>query len=103
MKIKNYVDENLNHDLSLTYISEQVYLTPSYLSKIFKAKTGENLSEYIFAQKMKKACEMLSETNLSIAEISEQTGFSVPHYFIKKFKETYGITPKTYRVTSVKK
>ena len=46
--------------------------------------------------RMKRACELMKETNLSVADIAEQTGFQTPGYFIKVFKNHFGETPGHY-------
>ena len=96
-KVKQYVNDNLAENLSLNTISEKVYITPQYLSTLFKKKTGSNLSAYIISVRIDKAKHLLNDTSYSIAEIGRCIGYETSHYFIKKFKESEGMTPKQYR------
>ncbi len=97
-EVKNYCRENLGGDLSLTGIAENIFISPKYLSHLFKEKTGQNLTEYIFGLRMEKSVELLRETDYNIEKIAGMVGFNTPHYFIKKFKEVYGVTPKKYKL-----
>ena len=61
-----------------------------------KNLTGKTPVELIKTMRMKRACELMKETNLSIADIAEQTGFQTPGYFITVFKNHFGETPGHY-------
>lgn len=95
--IKNYIIENLEDNLSLNIVAEKVGLTPHYLSKVFKEEANINFIEFVTGEKMKKASDLIVSSNLSIEEISQKLGYGSSAYFIKKFKEAYGITPKQYK------
>ena len=97
-KVKLYISENLRKELSLETLSEIVYLSPKYLSRLFKSITGENLVEYISIMRMKSACTLLETTNMSVNEISSAVGYSNCTYFIKRFKEYSGYTPRSYKL-----
>ena len=58
--------------------------------------TGKTPVELIKTMRMKRACELMKETTLSVADIAEQTGFQTPGYFIKVFKNHFGETPGYY-------
>lgn len=96
-KVKTYIIENLGNDLSLNTVSEKVYLSSAYLSKLFKDETGITYIEFITQKRIEKSRELLLNTNLSIEEISQKVGFNTPHYFTKKFKESFGMTPSTFK------
>lgn len=61
-----------------------------------KTLTGKSPMELIKTMRMKRACELMKETALSVADIAEQTGFQTPGYFIKVFKNHFGETPGHY-------
>jgi AraC-like DNA-binding protein len=69
----------------------------SYFMKFFKSFTGETFVEYLNHYRLKKASELLTDTDRTILEISEATGFENHSYFIRLFKRYYGITPLQYR------
>ncbi len=67
-----------------------------HLSREFKRYTGSTLAKYFFDLKMHYALALLINTNISVSEISRQIGYSLSH-FIRKFKETYSLSPREYR------
>lgn len=95
-QIQEYIAANLD-TATLQTISSHVYLNPSYLSKLYKMETGIGISEYIYQLKMKQADHLLRTTNNKIYEISAQLGYVKTSYFIKVFKERFGLTPQEYR------
>ncbi|MGF7048660.1 AraC-like DNA-binding protein [Paenibacillus sp. DS2015] len=68
-----------------------------YLSRFFKQHTGINLQEYIHRQKLLKAKELLSRSNLTVQQISHEVGISDEKYFMKLFKAYEGMTPTDFR------
>lgn len=96
-KIHDYITHNLQDDVTLTRISEQVYLHPVYLSRLYKKETGESLSVYISRTRMEKAAELLKSTNKKVADIAKEVGYQKTQYFIHIFKEYYNNTPQNYR------
>ncbi len=99
--IEKVIMEYLDDNLSLEFIAEKVYLSPKYISRIFKEEKGINITQFITDCKLKKAAKLLIETNISLDELIKQIGFSSTNYFIKKFKEKYSITPVQYRRNSI--
>lgn len=95
--IKRYIDKHIYDDLNLNALAELVYLTPSYLSKVFKQVTNKTLSTYIVEQRMKTAALLLENTELKVSEIGNRLGYKKPQYFIKVFKDHYNKTPQNYR------
>ncbi len=95
--VKAYITENLASDLSLNLVAEKVFISPQYLSKVFKEHIGMNFNAYVTNIRMEKAAELILSENISIENIAGMVGYNTPHYFTKKFKEKYGVTPKIYR------
>jgi two-component system response regulator YesN len=100
--IKQYVENHTTQDLSLVKLASLVSFNPSYLSRLFKQTTGENLSDYVVREKLKKALYLLENTELSIKEVSSQMGFYTPTYFAKFFKRLTGVNPQKYRESRMK-
>ncbi|MBO5292223.1 MAG: response regulator [Lachnospiraceae bacterium] len=96
-KIKTYINENFQRDLSLDEISREYDISPYYFSKIFKDETGENFIEYLTAVRMDKAKQLLLNKELSMKEICSMVGYADPNYFSRSFKKNVGVTPTEYR------
>ncbi|MBO7745663.1 response regulator [Paenibacillus sp. MWE-103] len=96
-KLHAFIRANLAGDLSLTRLSEVVYLNPAYLSVLYKQQTGLNLSEYIAEARLEKAKELLATTPLKIQDIADRVGFETAGYFNRFFKKRLRVTPQEYR------
>lgn len=96
-KIRSIVQEGYASELSISRIAEEVFLTPNYISLIFKKETGETVTDYITRVRIDKAKELLHATDLKVMEISELVGYENPHYFSTVFKKTAGMHPLKYR------
>lgn len=84
-------------DLSLEWLAKQVYLSPSYLSYLFKKEKGISINKFITMYRMEKAKELLLTTNRKIIDISQDVGYSNFPYFSSLFKSHYGVSPSQYR------
>lgn len=96
-QIEDFVGAHLAEDVTLQAIADHVYLHPVYLSKLYKELTGENMSDFIHRQRMKRARTLLLKTNDKVYEIAQQVGYYSVQYFIKQFRKFYGETPNAYR------
>lgn len=96
-RVRQFVESHLHEDLSLPMIAEELGFHPAYLSKAFKLETGQTLSDYLLSRRMEHAADLLRKTDCKIYEVAEQTGYQTTHYFIKLFKNFYGVTPQQYR------
>lgn len=92
-----FIKQNFWKDISLNTLSEVLYIHPTYLSKLFKEKTGQNYIKFLTDVRIEKAKILLKDRNLKIYNITELVGYESPKYFSKVFKETVGLTPKEYR------
>lgn len=95
-----YINEHYNENLTLHKLSEIVYMHPTYLSKLFKEKTGENFTEYLTKVRIDKAKKFMENLSLRIYDVCEMVGYDSPKHFCKVFKDITGITPKDYRKQS---
>ena len=96
-KVCTYVDENLSHDISLETAADFAGVSSFYLSKLFKEEKGETFINFISDKRLEKSRQLLSETNLSIKEITAEVGYNDQNYFSRIFKNKYGLSPKEYR------
>ncbi|OAB32958.1 response regulator [Paenibacillus glacialis] len=94
---KQYIEEYYAEDLSLEILAAKVYLSPHYLSSIFKKHTGCGLNKYIKNVRMQKAKDMLTNTHLKISDICIAVGYRNISYFCQNFRDFYGHTPEKFR------
>lgn len=83
--------------LSVKDLSDAVYLTPTYLSSLYKKKTGKTLGQYITECRVERAKLLLSDNKLKLYNISSMVGYDDSNYFTKLFKKYVGVTPSEYR------
>jgi len=96
-----FMHENLNARLSVTDIAEQVHLSPSRLSHLFKAETGISIMGYLARARLDEAKRLLASPNASVARVAEQVGFADPAHFSRYFKRAEGISPSDYRQRAI--
>jgi two-component system response regulator YesN len=96
-ELSAYIDENLGIRLTLTELPERCFYNPSYFSRIFKEKFGVSFVEYLTRKRLDCAIRMLTETNLTIDEISISVGFSDRSSMHHAFSKYLGQTPADYR------
>ena len=82
---------------TVKYLSEQVHLSPGYLSDLLKKETGKNTQDHIHFYLIEEAKSKLISTNKSVSEIAYELGFDYPQYFNKLFKQKTGKTPVEFR------
>lgn len=93
-----YVDQNcLRCDFSLQEMSERFNMLLPNLSQFFKDKTGQNLLDYSTSLRMQRAKILLAETQMPLKELGYQVGYYNVSSFIRRFKQTQGVTPGDYR------
>ena len=95
--VKEYINLNLDKDLNRSLLASVAFISPDYLSHIFKEETGESLSAYILAMRLKKAKELLIISQDSVRDIAIKSGFPNISYFSNQFKRMTGSTPLEYR------
>lgn len=96
-KILEYISQNYREDLKLETISEKFSFNYHYLSSYFSQQVQEGFSEYLNRVRIAKACQLLKDTDLSIAQISGEVGYSEHSYFSRVFKKITGKTPSVWR------
>lgn len=99
-KVKRYINENYDNDITRDDMANYVFLNPDYLSRIFKKATGLSLSEYLTEKRIEKSMSLLATTNIQISNIATEVGYNNMNYFSKIFKKITGTTPVEYRKKS---
>lgn len=96
-KVCDYIDKNFDQPILLRDVAASVNMSESAFSHFFKRKTRITFIDYLINLRISKACQMLSETSYSVAEISFCCGFNNLSNFIRIFKKRKGTTPSEYR------
>ncbi len=96
-KVCEYIDQNLDKDLSLAEVAALVNMSESAFSHFFKKRTGLSYINYVNNQRIAKACTLLSDTTLSASEICYDCGFNNKSNFIRIFRKKKNMTPIEYR------
>lgn len=103
-KIINYLNENYENKISLDQIAHNMYLSPVYISKIFKEETGESPINYLIKIRLEKARDiLLNSDGGSIKSTANSVGYEDVYHFSKLFKKYYGISPLYYKKTALEK
>lgn len=90
-------EDYANQDLSVMMISEQIGVSPNYLSSLIRKTTGNSMVEILTKKRIDKAMELLQCTGMKIGEITELCGYKDQYYFSHCFKKLTGMSPNKYR------
>jgi YesN/AraC family two-component response regulator len=101
--VKRFAERNYDKKVSLDDAARKVYLSPKYLSRVFKEVTGKGFSRYRLEVKTHRAGKLLRDTGYTVSQISEELGYQNPESFIRIFKRMAGCTPTEYRKRFKKK
>ena len=97
LEVTEYIGANYGKELSVERLASIVFLTPDYLSRLFKKSMGKSISQYIRQFRMEKARELLTGTNRKVIDIGEAVGYPNYSYFCQSFREYFGTSPERYR------
>lgn len=95
-KVIQYMQQNINHRVTLAELSDLVQLSSTYLSRAFKEITGYSIIEFFNKMKMDKAKEMILEGDKKIKEVAQTLGFTDEFYFSRIFKRIQGLSPSEF-------
>jgi AraC family transcriptional regulator len=93
----DYIHSHLDRDLSLAELASVINISPTYFANLFKQAMGISPHQYVIQQRVEQAKLMLSKTDLAIADIALQVGFSSQSHLTQQFKRFTGVTPKQVR------
>ena len=98
VRLRKLLENNLSEsDFNVKKLSEDLNISTTHLYRKLKTLTGLSPVEFIRTFKLQKACELLSNSDLSIKEIGYRLGFNNLSYFVKCFREQFSLTPSAYR------
>lgn len=98
---KAYLDSHFaDPEIKMSAVAQKYNISPSHFSTVFHQEFGETFRDYLSKIRLNYAKELLRTTNLKIAEVAHQSGFSDSHYFSTVFRKNTGSTPQQFRVQS---
>lgn len=92
-----YIRQNYKNDITLEDVANAIFISPYYLSHLFRDELGITFIEYLTKIRIEEASRLLLTTNMSIIRIAEEVGYSDSSYFSKVFKKLQNVTPSQYR------
>lgn len=96
-EVRTYISEHFSESITLASVAQNICLSPSYLSRLYKKVTGEKFIDYLTSVRMEKAMELLSSRDSRIYEVAEQVGYKSTKHFSQAFKAHMGQTPFEYK------
>lgn len=94
---KEYIYSHIKERITIEDLAEELGVSASYLSRLFKKETGDSVSAYIREQKIEMAKNLLHYSDYSMIDIANRLSFSSQSHFIQQFRDLVGMTPKKYR------
>lgn len=92
-RMKRYIERHYREKVTKEELGDAIGRTPNYAAALFKSMTNQTISQYVHDQRMKRAMYMLTESRLSVQEISEFLGYRDLSYFYRIFKRLTGTSP----------
>ncbi len=96
-KAIEFLEENYQRQITLAEVAGAVFVSPYYISRMFKRETGQTMTEYLNDMRIKNACTLLENVAYKVYQIGEMVGIPDAHYFSRLFKNSTGLTPSEYR------
>lgn len=96
-RVRRYTEENYRNDLCIKTVAGVFQMNPFYLGRLFKAETGESFTDYLNRYRIGKAKALLANTDLTVKQIAEETGYQNSNYFCTVFKKYAGMPPLEYK------
>ena len=95
--VANYIQHHISDTITAEKIADALFLSRPYLSRRFKAETGETLTDFILKEKTEEAKRLLRYSDKPLAAISSYLGFSSPSHFSRVFRKYVSLNPGEYR------
>ena len=92
-----YIDEHLEHELSLVELAKVTQTSPFHFARLFKQATGKTPHQYVIMRRVEHAQRLLREPDLPLIQICHQLGFADQSHFTAVFRKHLAATPKSYR------
>lgn len=92
-----YIEQHYAEKITLRAISDELYISPNYLCRLFKQQTGKSLMEYVNHYRMQMAKVYLKDIQYKVNQVAEMVGYNDTRYFSSNFKKITGMTPMEFR------
>jgi AraC-like DNA-binding protein len=96
-RICAYLHDNCGGTIRLPEVAKRFHIAPRTLARLMKKNTGKTLVEFVNALRVNLACQLLARGEMTISQVSYESGFSDPSYFDRKFREIKGMLPRQFR------
>jgi AraC family transcriptional regulator len=96
-RVIEYIEDNLEGDLSLQAMAAEVDISPLYLARAFKSAVGQSPHQYVLARRIERAKELLRNTDLAVVDVALSSGFSSQSHLSHWFIRQVGVSPAAYR------
>ncbi len=96
-QVQKFISRNYNKIIRLDDVAKEIFLSPKYVSREFKKKTGKGFMELKKELRIRMAKRLLRETDLSVSQIAYKVGYQNPESFMKLFKKKVGMVSSSYR------
>lgn len=96
-RVCDFIQDNLNQQLTLLDLSAVVHMSPYHFARLFKQSTGVPPHRFVVGQRIARASILLRDARLSIGEVASLVGFRRPSHFTTAFRRMTGSTPSAYR------
>lgn len=96
-RVKTYMEENFRQPITVETVAKNCYISPGYLSRLFKKQCGLTCQQYLIQLRLDHARRLLLDSNYKTGEIAERSGIFDPNYFSRLFKKNFHMSPTQYR------
>jgi AraC family transcriptional regulator len=100
-RVSEYVQQNLEKNLTLAELAGVAYMSPFHFARLFKSSTGVPPHRFVVRQRLTRARTCLAMEGHSIAQISRMVGYRTPSHFTTVFRRALGVTPGAYRAAAL--
>lgn len=94
---KSFILESYSRPIKIDDVATQLFISPSYLSRLFRQELNCTVNDYITRVRVEQAVELMKKPELSVAQVSQAVGFQSQSYFAKVFSKYIGVAPLVYR------
>ena len=96
-RVFEFIDQNLESDLSLNTVAETAFFSPFHFHRVFKFVTGETLNGYVTRKRIEKSATELLHKNITTTELAHKFGFSDNSSYSRTFKKYFGVSPTEFK------